>query len=57
MDINLFTSKSLHSNSMSTKGVENVGSSSEVENHCGWAWVLHSLNLINWDKLKGELFM
>lgn len=34
-----------HCDSMTTKGVENVGSPSEVENHFGWARVLHPLNL------------
>ena len=40
-----FEGKSLHSHSVSAKGVENVGGSGEVEHQLCWTAVRHPLNL------------
>ena len=45
----LSTKKCLHGDGVTTEGVENVGRSGEVENHCCWTRVFHILSLV---KLK-----
>ena len=39
---------------MTTKGVENVGGSGKVENHCGWTRVFDILSLLYIKKVQSK---